>query len=57
MCGMSTHMVVRAQSAVCMYAGVDAVAVCPCNWQPVFSTHTSNAFRGWYFSSQILHEK
>lgn len=44
---------------VCMrlFTGVDAVAVCPSNWQPVFNKHTSNAFRDWNFSSQILHEK
>jgi len=46
-------------SVCCMrlFTGVDAVTVCPCNWQPVFSKHTSNDFRDWNFSSQILHEK
>jgi hypothetical protein len=30
-----------------LLTGVDAVAVYPSNWQPVFSKHTSNAFRDW----------
>jgi hypothetical protein len=40
-----------------IFTDMDAVAMCPCNWQPVCGKHTSNAFRDWNFSSQMLHEK
>jgi hypothetical protein len=55
---MPEHMLVSAHSAVCMYeyflAWMQLLCI-PASGSHFFSKHTSNAFRDWNFSCQILH--